>query len=179
MEFTLSTTNPLKAIFTNSVDGREYYRVETQHRLLCFPKESTILSSRKEGETIELARIRWHTIAPTIIEYRGNEMPRRDFIKKKSCFRLLTMFTASDGRSYTWNAGYSLRRLRLVCDNDPDTVIAVSRRSNLGIIGPKRKASLDVSPAGMNILDDIIVTFTWTNYIRRCMESARNHGHGG
>jgi hypothetical protein len=43
----------------------------------------------------------------------------------------------------------------------------------LGIIGPKRKASLDVSPAGMTILDDIILTFTWTNYIRRGMESAR------
>jgi hypothetical protein len=88
MEFILSTTNPLKAVFTNAADGREYYRVETQHRLLCFPKESTILSSRKVEETIELARIRWHTIAPTIIEYRGDEMRRRDFIKKKGCFRL-------------------------------------------------------------------------------------------
>jgi hypothetical protein len=88
MEFTLSTTSPLRAIFTNAADGREYYRVETQRRLLCLPKESTILSSRKPGETIELGRIRWHTIAPTIIEYRGNEMRRRDFIKKKGCFQL-------------------------------------------------------------------------------------------
>jgi hypothetical protein len=68
---------------------------------------------------------------------------------------------------------YDYRR-QLVRDDDPDTVIAISHRSNSGIFwGPKRKASLDVSPAGMNILDDIILTFTWTNYIRRGMESAR------
>ena len=88
MEFTLSTTNPLKAVFTNAADGREYYRVETQHRLLCFPKESTIISSRKPEVTIELARIRWHIIAPTIIDYRGKEMRRHDLIKKKGCCRL-------------------------------------------------------------------------------------------
>jgi hypothetical protein len=88
MEFTLSSTNPLKAVFTNAADGCEYYRVKTQYRLHCCPKESTILSSRKAGETIELATIQWHIIAPTIIEYRGNEMHRRDFIKKKGCCQL-------------------------------------------------------------------------------------------
>jgi hypothetical protein len=175
MEFTLSKINPLKAVFTNAADGREYYRVETQHVLLCLPKESTILSSRKPGETVELARIRWHITSPTIFEYRGNEMRRRDFIKKKGIVRLLSMFTASDGRSYTWKTGYSLRRLHLACDDDPDTVIAKSHRSNLGIIGPKRKASLEVSSAGMNILDDIVLTFTWTNFIRRELEHARYH----
>ena len=69
MEFTLSSSNPLKTTFTNAADGREYYRVETKYRLLCIPQESTILSSRKPEVTHELARIRWYVVAPTIFEY--------------------------------------------------------------------------------------------------------------
>ena len=88
MEFTLSSSNPLKTTFTNAADGREYYRVETKYRLLCIAQESTILSSRKPEITYELAKIRWHAIAPTIFEYRGKEIRRRDFIDKKACFGL-------------------------------------------------------------------------------------------
>jgi hypothetical protein len=88
MDFRLSSANPLKVVFTNVADGREYYRVETKFHLFRSPKETTILASPTPGVTHQLAKIEWHTIDPTIIEYRGSRMHRKDFITKKAWFGL-------------------------------------------------------------------------------------------
>jgi len=95
---------------------------------------------------------------------------------------------ASDGRTYRWVVGALLRHLRVrssVCfflrsliqltgvfclqletADESKTLIARSHRSNLGIIGKQRNASLEISPAGQHIVDDIVVTFLWMEKIR-------------
>jgi hypothetical protein len=90
MEFILSSANPLKVVFTNAADGREYYRVETKFRshMRDTPQETTILASPTPGVTHTLAKIEWHTTDPTIIEYRGIRMRRSDFITKNTWFGL-------------------------------------------------------------------------------------------
>ncbi|KAI0062123.1 hypothetical protein BV25DRAFT_1825987 [Artomyces pyxidatus] len=80
----------------------------------------------------------------------------------------MRVFTASDGRAYRWILG------ALTCwlkpDDGSDVEIARYHPRKLGIFGKARKAFLEVSPDGVPILDELIMTFIWVEMRRRDRE---------
>jgi len=169
MEFTLTNADPLNTTFLD-VFGRVHYRVVTKYNMLFRPAESTIFVYRWGiSSAAVLAKIRWKKVmTPTIIEYRGREFRRNDYLFKKRLFGLCSRFTALDGLPYEWVTANWLRDLRLESESSDGTrnLIARSRRSSLVGAEATKSASLEISPTGLRILDDIILTFT-------CMDQAR------
>ncbi|OJA19483.1 hypothetical protein AZE42_13282 [Rhizopogon vesiculosus] len=78
-------------------------------------------------------------------------------------------------------AGISTRELLLLLSlNDGSrTVVARSHRATLGIIGRRREATLEISPAVAHMMDIVIMTFIYVETIRMKKErSSRNAGGG-
>jgi hypothetical protein len=69
-------------------------------------------------------------------------------------------------------------RWKLVTDDEARTPIARTHRRCYGILGKRRKATLEVYPAGLHMLDLIIVTFVYVEHVRRDRERASKHGWG-
>ena len=107
------------------------------------------------------------------------------------------MFTGPDGVQYRWALGafgMSLPKVsapfasspssalnhvtKLVTTDEKKTVIAEFHRARY--IVNKRKARLEIQPAGMQMLDYVILTFVFAEHKRRERESrARSSGGGG
>jgi hypothetical protein len=60
--------------------------------------------------------------------------------------------------------------LQLERNEEPKTEIAHFHRSNLGIVGTKHKADLEILPGGIHIVDDIVVTFVYLDKLRRARQ---------
>jgi hypothetical protein len=52
-------------------------------------------------------------------------------------------------------------------DDGSKTIVARFHDSTLGIIGKKRKASLEILPAGTHIIDQIVITFLYMDKLRK------------
>ena len=107
------------------------------------------------------------------------------------------MFTGPDGVQYRWALGafgmclpkvrasfVSSRSsalshvMKLVTTDEKKTVIAEFHRARY--IVKKRKARLEIQPAGMDMLDYIILTFVFAEHKRREREArAKSSGGGG
>ena len=107
------------------------------------------------------------------------------------------MFTGPDGVQYRWALGAfgmnypkvstffrittgvsSEHVVKLVTADEKKTVIAEFHRAHH--IMKKKKARLEVQPAGMNMLDYIILTFVFAENKRRERETrAKSSGGGG
>ncbi|KII89446.1 hypothetical protein PLICRDRAFT_608451 [Plicaturopsis crispa FD-325 SS-3] len=74
-------------------------------------------------------------------------------------------FRGPDGRPYKWQI--FIQYPVLLLDDNSQTPIARYKRAKLGIISRSRRASLEVLPAGINIIDLIVVTFV--SFVRQYM----------
>jgi len=66
-------------------------------------------------------------------------------------------FVGPDGRPYKWLL--ALRKPVLLLNDNSLTPIARYRRAKLGIVSRPRRAFLEILPAGVNIVDLVVVTF--------------------
>ena len=66
--------------------------------------------------------------------------------------------------------------IQLVTDDHSQTPVAIFRHAKNGFFSTPRLASLDITPQGMYILDDIITTFVWFEEKRRQRQSSRRNG---
>ena len=106
------------------------------------------------------------------------------------------MFTGPDGVQYRWAMGamgmnYPKVRtfstspeplalsydVKLVTTDDKKSVIAEFHRRHYLV--KKQKARLDIQPAGMDMLDYIVLTFVFAERKRRERERRAQHGGGG
>jgi predicted Zn-ribbon and HTH transcriptional regulator len=106
------------------------------------------------------------------------------------------MFTGPDGVQYRWALGASgtnfpkvgiffasppfsvlSHAMKLVTTDEKKTVIAEFHRARHFM--KKQKARLEVQPAGMNMLDHIILTFVFAENKRRERETRARSSGGG
>ncbi|KAF7972262.1 hypothetical protein HWV62_35562 [Athelia sp. TMB] len=66
-------------------------------------------------------------------------------------------FVGPDGRPYKWQL--MIRYPVLMLNDNSLTPIARYRRAKLGIVSRSRRAFLEILPAGVNIVDLVVVTF--------------------
>ena len=75
-----------------------------------------------------------------------------------------------------WNRGLTIRLLKLVTTDGKETEIVKFHRARL--LPKKKKARLVIHPAGMEMLDYIVLTFVFVEYRRRQREAAAKSGGG-
>jgi len=112
----------------------------------------------------EVARWYWKVFKSTRIAFEGETRTRAEFLPFKSRLKGTRTFT-HNGVSYCWSRPASAwGRPRLVIDDSNKTLIAQFHET-----GPlkKRKSYLEVTPAGMGMLDHIVVTLIPVDAARR------------
>ncbi|KAA1475821.1 hypothetical protein DENSPDRAFT_448767 [Dentipellis sp. KUC8613] len=119
----------------------------------------------------EVARIEWHQVKSTVFKWYGQDpvdvgtyMPYTGILMRKRAF------TATDGQSYAWK--YGSTRSSLSRNDSSNTRIAQYHRRSYGIIGKAHKAYLEICPEGLNIADEIVVTFVYVERRRNQREEA-------
>ncbi|KAF9649443.1 hypothetical protein BDM02DRAFT_3128398 [Thelephora ganbajun] len=142
----------------------------------------------------EIARIHWKWFSSHRIIFQGRITTRSEFLPKcgklkgwvnsrrvshrDRAERVLNtrsyIFTGPDGVQYRWALGAMGMNLpkgmKLVTADEEKTVVAEFHRPRYFI--NKQKARLDVQPAGMNMLDYIVLTFVFAEQSRREREAA-------
>jgi len=122
----------------------------------------------------EIARIDWKLFGSSSLVYKGSVSDMDSFMPSKGCFRTTRTFTAPDGKSYSWHLGFLNSRLELNDGSNPPKIIAQQHQRN--VLG-ETKAFLEIDPAGMNILELIVITWVFVEGRRRDMERKYIFGH--
>jgi len=139
-------------------DGQIMYQVETPARLIGI-RTTTI--RRADANHSEVGQIEWHLFSDTVLRVgRRIIQPRRTGTVSSS-----QTFKAADGLTYRWKirSGYP----ELAAEEHSNIVIATFHKAKRGFFSTPRPASLDISPLGIDIVDDIVTTFLWFEHKRR------------
>lgn len=173
MRFTLSAKSPLNSIYTNE-SGEAIYKVTTPQVLTGRTSTiSRVLPSDLTGGDHDgqdnrfghLATIRYY-VGKADINFGGEEINTNEHFNKAGLLWRDKSCTGPDGKAYKWR----IRRYwgcEFCREDDDETVIARFLDRTLGVIGPARQASLEIFPAGEEIMDYIFVTFIFVEKIRR------------
>ncbi|KAF9784308.1 hypothetical protein BJ322DRAFT_1109031 [Thelephora terrestris] len=149
----------------------------------------------------EIARVYWRWFSADKIVFQGKITSRDVFLpkcgkmkgrglhalhhplfwKSESFFSYFTRsyaFTGPDGVQYRLAMGaFGMNYSKLVTADDKRTLIAEFHRAHH--FTKKQKARLEVQPAGMDMLDHIVLTFVFAEQKRRERETRARSGHGG
>jgi len=117
-----------------------------------------------------MGEIEWHVFGSSIFRIKGEEMQSNHFLPQRGITGCKRTFTGPGGRPYRWDVLYDV--VVLSRDDGSKTEVARYHRSSLGIVGPKKKARLDVDPDVVHMLDLIILTFVYVEKLR--MEMMEN-----
>ncbi|KAG1826815.1 uncharacterized protein BJ212DRAFT_1308437 [Suillus subaureus] len=180
---TLSTEHVRNTVITNE-QGQIVYKTETPFRLAGV-RTTTILKIKPNDDQYHmqdqfdvLGEIEWHTFASSKFRYGGTEVETKKFIPKRGLLGRKRVFVGPDGCSYRWDLQY--RVVVLSRDDASRTEVARFHRATLGIVGRKRKATLEVSPEVAHMMDTVIMTFTYVEKLRKDKEEAsRNAAASG
>jgi len=116
----------------------------------------------------EIARIHWHHFSSHRVVFKGHVWTGSQLLSGVGPLKGSYLFTIR-GVNYEWNLGFTgLSSPKLLLDDGSKTVIAKFHRKNK--VFNKRKAYLEITPRGMEILDDIILTFILVEKQRRDKE---------
>ncbi|KDR81208.1 hypothetical protein GALMADRAFT_116239 [Galerina marginata CBS 339.88] len=173
MRFTLAGPSPLHSNYINE-SGKVIYKVSTPRAFIVHTTTvSRVLPSDLPGggdgleERFGHLATNKHLIGRSIISYGGEEIKTGDHFKKvgtslwgdKAC-------TGPDGKAYKWR----IRRYsgcEFVRDDGEEAVLAKFLDNTFRITGPSFPTSLEIFPAGEEIMDYIFVTFLYVEKIRR------------
>jgi len=115
----------------------------------------------------EIARIYWKWFSSDRIIFGGRVITRKEFLIKCGKAKGSYKFTGPDGIEYRWAMGaVGMRFPKLVAMDEKKTVLATFHRSR-GHRKKKQKARLEIEPAGMEMLDYIVLTFVFAEQKRR------------
>jgi len=138
-------------------------------------KEDEKDEREKEETKDEVARIYWKWFSSDGIIFRGRTHRRTEFLPKCGKMKGSYMFTGPDGIQYRWAMGRcGMNFPKLVTTDGKKTVVAQFHRAHY--IRNKRKARLEVQPAGMEMLDYIVLTFVFAESKRREREARARSG---
>jgi len=121
----------------------------------------------------EMARIYWNFVARDKIVFRGKITTRSEFLPECGKMRGSYKFTGPDGVEYRWAMGVAgVNYPRLVTMDEEKTELAKFHRAHH--FTKRQKARLEVQPAGMGMLDHIVLTFVVVECNRRERERGAN-----
>ncbi|KIJ26089.1 hypothetical protein M422DRAFT_272865 [Sphaerobolus stellatus SS14] len=122
----------------------------------------------------DLAELHWETVTfdSANLYYRGQQCRMADFLLKNGVFSRSRTFEGSNGMEYKWKCD---ARGKFTLFDSSRNLLVESHKSHLGILRKARDYSLDVMPAGIPILDDIIVSFIIMRY-RQIQRKKRKNG---
>jgi hypothetical protein len=69
--------------------------------------------------------------------------------------------------------------LKLVLNDESKTPVARGHRSNIGLIGKRRQARLEIYPGFEHLADILLITFIYVEKIRKDTERDRQRRGGG
>ncbi|KAJ8595150.1 hypothetical protein M405DRAFT_857545 [Rhizopogon salebrosus TDB-379] len=176
IRFTLSSENIRNTVITNT-QGQVIYKTNTPFR---FGTRTTTIYKVKpnanwfgtRNQFDVIGEIEWHTYTSSKFRFGGTEVVTKEFIPKKGFTGRKRVFTGPDGRSYRWNLNSKI--VVLSRNGGFHTEVARSHKATLGIIGKKRKATLEVSPEVAQMMDTVIMTFIYVEKLRMDKEEASN-----
>jgi hypothetical protein len=157
MNLSLSKDEPRNTILTLP-DGRPLYQIETPSKFI--GTEVTRIKNAAQNYS-DTGMIEWHSFHTTVI-YVGQRLIEPH---KGGTFGSSKVFQAMDGQMYKWKTKAGCPEL--VTDDNVESVLAVYHKSHHGLFSESRLATLDITPQGMHILDDIVTTFVWFEHKRR------------
>ncbi|KAA1471311.1 hypothetical protein DENSPDRAFT_880375 [Dentipellis sp. KUC8613] len=117
----------------------------------------------------EFAKIEWHRFHPTVFKWAGKTVEIDSYMPYSNTVMTKRAFTATDGKSYVWKLG-TVRSSLTRNDGTTETPIATYHRGFFGLMGKTDKPYLEISSEGLNILDEIVVTFVYIERRRQQRE---------
>ncbi|KAG1826807.1 uncharacterized protein BJ212DRAFT_1256309 [Suillus subaureus] len=170
---TLSTEHVRNTVITNE-QGQVIYKTETPFELAGV-RTTTILKIKPNDDQYHmqdqfdvLGEIEWHAFAPSKFRYGGTVVETKEFIPRRGLLGRERVFVGPDGRPYRWDL--QSRVVVLSQDDESRTEVARFRRATLGIVGRRRKATLEVSPEVAHMMDIVIMTFIYVEKLRKDKE---------
>ncbi|KAL0571016.1 hypothetical protein V5O48_010937, partial [Marasmius crinis-equi] len=151
--------------------GQPVYQVSTPTRVF-HTEQTTIAKFLPDGSSIAIGLVELHSFHTDICQITGrNVLPKSDGI-----FRSGISFTSSNGKQYTWKRKTSTA---LLTDKSGSTV-ATWERSHSGILSRNpRPAQLSVLSEGVQIIDEIVVTFMYIEQREQQLRRARGNAARG
>jgi len=158
MELCLVNNDPTKTLLVSS-DGKPLYNIQTPSG----PSAATTTVRRLQASTgkveYEVGQVEYHASHGTKLSLcHGTEnlqlvlYPNAPGNQETSW-----LFIGPDGRPYKWQI--FIHYPVLLLNDMSQTPIARYRRAKIGIVSRSRRAFLEVFPAGINMLDLVVVTF--------------------
>ncbi|OAX34858.1 hypothetical protein K503DRAFT_697927 [Rhizopogon vinicolor AM-OR11-026] len=175
IRFTLSSERVRNTVITNE-QGQIIYKTDTPFKF--GTRTTTIYKIKPNDDQSDMrdqfdiiGEIEWHTFTSSRFRFGGTEVATKEFIPSKGLTGRKRIFTGPDGHSYRWDLN-----IRLSQNNESQTELARSHRATLGIIGKKRKATLEVSPeVAHSMMDTVIMTFIYVEKLRMDMEEGADN----
>jgi len=112
----------------------------------------------------ELARIYWHLFGPHRVIFQGRIWTRSQLLPRVGPLKRSFNFTANNVK-FKWDMGLGTSPPKLILDDGSETIIAQFHAQPNPF--NKRKAYLEITPRGMDILDHVILTFVIVEKTRR------------
>jgi hypothetical protein len=115
------------------------------------------------GKFTAVAQIEWPDFSPsTTVRIGGEEIPMKKYLRNEGLgiFGKSRVFTAPDGRDYRWTVTLGRPKLDLK-HSGPKVKVARYHRGSIGIVTERTHAALEILPAGIPIVDAVVMTFIY------------------
>ncbi|THV06882.1 hypothetical protein K435DRAFT_415910 [Dendrothele bispora CBS 962.96] len=150
MELTLSERRVTNTIFFGPNGSTAYF---TKTRLRLFGNRKTKLYKGID----HVGTIQLHPWSADVVEVHGHPVSPH----KAHWGTTSEEFVASDGRAYKWQTSFRGKQFTLYPKDHSNQTIARYDNGSHGVFSRSRPATLSIQPQGMNIADDIVVTFIY------------------
>jgi len=164
MNLSFSRDDPRNTVLI-APDGRPLYHIETP---TSFVGSGNTKIMNVSGRSMDIGMIEWHSWNDTVLLIGR----RRVVPVSGGIFSSSEVFQAGDGRKYRWKIDGGCP---LLVTDDQSLPVAIYRKAKGGIFSASRPASLDITPQGMHILDDIVTTFAWFEGKRKQKQGSRRN----
>ncbi|KAA1477683.1 hypothetical protein DENSPDRAFT_844866 [Dentipellis sp. KUC8613] len=114
----------------------------------------------------EVGRIEWHYTSPSLITQSGRTVEVESYMPWQDRWHRRRAFTASNGQSYAWK--YGSARASLTRNDQTNTLVARNHPEAVRLFGKSQRQWIEIAPAELNIMDEIITTFVYVE--RRRLE---------
>ncbi|CAE6528005.1 unnamed protein product [Rhizoctonia solani] len=167
--YILSRTSPTNTTLTNP-DGVVVYEISTPDIL--GPSQTTI---KREDSVI--ATIQWNLVKGSTITINGKTSAIDEVFPRSGALSVTRVWTTSNGEQFKWKDS-----MKLYCVSAESGLnLATYDRTYFSLFRDK-KSTLDISANGIQLIDDLVVTWVIAEKKarnRRRSQSVGNHGRSG
>ncbi|KDQ53159.1 hypothetical protein JAAARDRAFT_436641 [Jaapia argillacea MUCL 33604] len=131
-------------------------------------------SEEQDEEFSEIARIYWRRVNPTELIFKGQKIILKEVMASIGFLNRDRQFIGPNGVAYIWKIP-SRGHLELYVDDESKTEVAALHGASKGVRNQKHPAFLEIQPAGLHMVDLIVVTMVYVEYIRVSRERANRY----